>query len=191
MTKIHSIIALSLGVSLFLSCSGDDLKKVSIIDSKKITFSKDRTEGVEIIYSDSARVKGRGVAPILDKVTPSSGGSYEEMPKGVTIYFFDVKGNPSGNLVCDYAIRKETELKTTFKKNVVVKNEKGDTFKSEELIWDEGRKLFYSTQRVYVTSPDGNNIDGVDFEAPQDFSSFKLKQGVGQVNVKEDLTSPK
>lgn len=191
MNKINFIVALGLSSCVLQACSGDDLKNVSTVSTKKITLSTDRTEGVEIIYSDSARVKGRGLAPILDKITPSSGGSYEEMPKGVTIYFFDPKGNPTGNLVCEYAIRKEAELKTTFKKNVIVKNEKGDTFKSEELIWDEGRKLFFSTQRVYVTTPEGNNVDGIDFEAPQDFSSYKLKQGSGQVNVKEDLTTPK
>lgn len=175
--------------SLFLaSCGNDELKNVNSISTKKITFSTDRTLGVEIIYSDSARVKGKGTAPILDKVTPSNGGVYEEMPKGVKIDFFDAEGKLSGTLVSDYAIRRDLELKTTFTKNVIVKNIKGDTFRSEELIWDEGKKLFYSTQRVFVTTPDGNNVDGMDFEAPQDFSSYKLTRGSGEVNMKEGLS---
>ncbi len=174
---------------LLTACADDDLKNVNSISAKKITFSTDRTLGVEIIYSDSARVKGKGTAPILDKVTPSNGGVYEEMPKGVKIDFYDTLGKLSGTLVSDYAIRKDLELKTTFTKNVIVKNIKGDTFRSEELIWDEGKKLFYSKQRVYVTTPDGNNVDGINFEAPQDFSSYRLTKGSGEVNMKEGLSS--
>ncbi|TDG37667.1 hypothetical protein EZJ43_00810 [Pedobacter changchengzhani] len=188
--KIKTFFSFSafLAVVLLVACSGDELKNVNSISAKKITFSKDRTEGVEIIYSDSARVKGKGTAPILDKITPSDGSIYEEMPKGVKIDFYDVKGALSGTLVSDYAIRRESEQKTTFTKNVVVNNVKGDKFSSEELIWDEGKKLFYSNQRVYVTTPDGNNVDGMNFEAPQDFSSYRLTQGSGAVNMKEGLS---
>jgi len=188
MSKAFLYCSILLSVAFLASCSGDDLKNVNSIAVQKVTFTTDRTLGVEIIYSDSARVKAKGTAPVLDKVTPSNGGVYEEMPKGVNIDFYDGFGNITGNLVCDYAIRKEIEQKTTFQKNVVVKNNKGDTFRSEELIWDEGKKLFTSTQRVYVTTPDGNNVDGINFEAPQDFSSYKLTKGSGEVNMKEDLT---
>lgn len=174
---------------LFLvACGNDELKNVNSISAKKVTFSTDRTLGVEIIYSDSARVKGKGTAPILDKITPSNGSVYEEMPKGVKIDFYDAKGELSGTLVSDYAIRRENEQKTTFTKNVIVNNVKGDNFRSEELIWDEGKKLFYSNQRVYVTTPDGNNVDGMNFEAPQDFSSYRLTRGSGEVNMKEGLS---
>ena len=188
--KVNAFLStFALMATLFLvACGGDELKNVNSISAKKITFSRDRTEGVEIIYSDSARVKGKGMAPILDKITPSNGSSYEEMPKGVKIDFYDVKGELSGTLTSDYAIRKESEQKTTFTKNVLVNNVKGDKFRSEELIWDEGRKLFYSNQRVYVTTPDGNNVDGMNFEAPQDFSSYRLTQGSGEVNMKEGLS---
>lgn len=189
MIKNSFLIGVLLIVSLFLvSCGNDELKNVNSISAKKITFSRDRTLGVEIIYSDSARVKGKGIAPILDKITPSNGGVYEEMPKGVKIDFYDTQGKLSGTLTSDYAIRKDLELKTTFTKNVIVQNIKGDTFKSEELIWDEGKKLFYSNQRVYVTTPDGNNVDGMNFEAPQDFSSYRLTKGSGEVNMKEGLS---
>ncbi|MGO4878391.1 hypothetical protein ACEN2P_17445 [Pedobacter psychrotolerans] len=177
-----------LGLPLFMvACGEDDLKNANAVSAKKITFTRDRTLGVEIIYSDSARVKARGKAPIMDKVTPSAGVAYEEMIKGVNIDFFNPKGTIDGNLVCDYAIRKDEIKQTIFRKNVVVKNNKGDTFSSEELIWDENKKIFYSNQRVYVKGADGSIGDGINFKAPQDFSTYEMETGSGQLNMQEGI----
>ncbi|MET4082314.1 hypothetical protein ABIB40_002272 [Pedobacter sp. UYP30] len=188
MKKIGFLLSVSILMLLFLAgCGSDDLKNVSAISAKKITFSRERTLGVEIIYSDSALVKARGVAPILDKITPSTGGAYQEMIKGVKIDFFAKDGEKDGTLTSDYAIKKDSEQKTTFKKHVVVKNSKGDTFSSEELIWDEAKKLFYSNLPVTVKTTDGNSVEGMDFEAPQDFSSYKITRGSGEVKLKDEL----
>ncbi|MBC6110579.1 hypothetical protein ACFOG5_17705 [Pedobacter fastidiosus] len=178
-----------LGLSLFLtSCGDDDLKNANSVATGKITLSRDTTKGFEVIYSDSARVKARGNAPILVKITPSTGGMEQEMPNGVKIDFFNAQnGTIDGTLISDYAIRKDQELKTTFRKNVIVKNNKGDTFSSEELIWDEAKKLFYSTVKVRVQSVDGNIVEGINFEAPQDFSTYKISNGNGQVNLKDNI----
>lgn len=177
-----------LGLSIFLtSCGDDDLKKANSVAVNKITFTRDRTIGVEVVYSDSARVKAKGSAPIMDKVTPSEGAVYQEMPKGVTIDFFNPNGTIDGNLVCEYAIRKDQDKKTEFRKNVVVKNNKGDTFSSQELIWDEIKKIFYSTQRVYVKGADGSVGEGINFEAPQDFSTYTMESGNADLNMKESI----
>lgn len=173
--------------SFLTSCGDDDLKKANAAAKLEQVLSRDTTKGVEIIYSDSAIVKAKGRAPLLVKVTPKNGAIYQEMSKGVNIDFFDQLGNPSGNLVCDYAIRKDQELKTEFRKNVVVKNIKGDTFNSEELIWDEQKKIFYSNQRVFVKGADGNIGNGINFKAPQDFSTYEMEQGSGELNMKEEV----
>ncbi|RDC57074.1 hypothetical protein DU508_07725 [Pedobacter chinensis] len=182
------LYGLMLGLPFFLaSCGDDDLKKANAVAVNKITFTRDRTLGVEIIYSDSARVKAKGNAPIMDKVTPSTGGTYQEMIKGVSIDFFSPSGKIDGNLVCDYAIRKDQDRKTEFRKNVVVKNNKGDTFSSQELIWDELKKIFYSTQRVYVKGADGSVGEGINFQAPEDFSTYTMESGNADLNMKEGI----
>lgn len=177
-----------LGCAVFLaSCGEDDLKKAGSVSPKKITFTRDRTFGVDIVYSDSARVKAKGTAPIMDKVTPVDGSPYQEMPKGIKIDFFNPKGEMDGTLTSDYAIRREQEQKTTFRKNVIVKNNQMDTFSSEELIWDEGKKIFYSNQRVTVRKVDGNVVEGMNFEAPQDFSTYRFGKGSGEAVLKEAI----
>jgi len=169
------------------SCGDDDLKNANSVSPNKVILSRDRTIGVDITYSDSARIKAKGYAPIMDKVTPSNGSAYQEMIQGVNIDFYNANGSIDGNLVGDYAIRKDNELKTEFRKNVVVKNSKGDTFSSQELIWDESKKIFYSNQRVYVKGVDGSIGEGINFKAPQDFSTYEMDSGNGVLNMKEGV----
>lgn len=157
---------------LLSACEGDDLKKVSAIAANKITLSRERTYGVEIIYSDSARVKAKGYAPILDKVTPSAGANYSEMPKGVKIYFYDEFMKSKGSITSGYAINKETERITIFRKNVIVVTD-NMTFNTEELIWNENTKM-YNSPAGTVTTKDGNVLRGTSFSAPQDFSTYSI-----------------
>lgn len=166
------LLALCSLLFLFSSCGGDDLKKVSSIAANKVTLSKDRTYGAEVIYSDSAKVKAKGYAPIFDKVTPSAGAIYSEMPKGVKIYFYDELLRTKGSITSDYAINKETERITIFKKNVVVVTD-NMTFTTEELTWDENKREYRSPAGT-VTTKDGNVLTGTSFTAPQDFSTYSI-----------------
>ena len=184
---ILSRIVILCFIPLFLSsCNEDDLKKAATISAKKLTLSRDRSLKVEIVFSDSAVVKAKGFAPILDQVNPSTGSKYEEMPKGIKITFFDPLQKPTGTITSDYAIRKETEQLTIFKKNVVVVRDEL-TFNTEELTWDQQKKMFFSPKGI-VTRPDGTVLNAINFKAPQDFSSVDFEQGSGETYVKGDLT---
>ena len=171
---------------LLSSCGDDDLKKVATISDKKVTISSNRSYGVDVIYSDSAKVKARGFAPILDKVTPIDGAHYQEMPKGVKITFYDKLMHTDGTITSDYAIMKETEQITIFKKNVVVVNV-NLTFNTEELIWDQNKRTFFSPKGV-ITKPDGTVINAVNFKAPEDFSTVDFENAFGETYIKGDLT---
>ncbi len=172
-------------VALLLSgCGEDDLKNAASISSKKVTLTKDRTIDMEVTYSDSGLVKAKAYAPIYDKVSPSQGSKYNEMPSGVKIEFFDALMQITGTITSNYAINNETEKITVFRKNVVVINGTM-TFTTEELTWDENKKLYYSPSGT--VTKDGNVLTGAQFSAPQDFSTYQIIGGVGQGYVKGDI----
>lgn len=183
---IASFFILPLGLLLLTSCNDDDLKNASSISAKKVVLSKDRTLGADITYSDSAYVKAKGYAPVLDKVVPTNGGVYNEMPKGVKIEFYDQLLRVSGTITSDYAINKEAERITIFRKNVVVVND-AITFRTEELTWDETKKMYFSPAGT-VTKKDGSVLNGTSFSAPQDFSTYDITLASGSTYVKGDLT---
>ncbi|WP_285060343.1 hypothetical protein [Pedobacter ginsengisoli] len=181
----RSIICILCMFQIFLSsCGEDDLKKAARL-SEKVKLNVDRTKGVQITYSDSAKVKAQGYAPILDKVTLVDKPGYQEMPKGVKINFLDDMMKIKGSITSDYAIMKDSEKTATFKRNVVVVNE-NMTFNTEELVWDQNKKLFLSPKGI-VTKPDGTVLNAIDFSATEDFSLINWKNGTGETYVPDNF----
>jgi hypothetical protein len=186
MLKKHlSIFFVATAILGICSCTDDDLKNAAAISSKKITLTKDRTYGMDVIYSDSAVVKAKGYAPIYDKVTPAQGTQYNEMPKGVKIEFYDAYLQVTGTITSDYAINDETKQTTIFRKNVVVVNDRM-TFTTEELTWDETKKLYSSPYGTVVTKT-GDVLTGSAFSAPQDFSTYKINTASGSGYIKGEI----
>jgi LPS export ABC transporter protein LptC len=167
---------------VFLQACENDLSEVEKISSKSMSVPTDRSTGVEVIYSDSAQVKARLLTPEL--VHFKTEKPYYEMKKGVTILFYDQFQKQSSKVTADYALRRETEKIVELRKNVVATSQDGKVFKSEELIWDENTRRFYSNQPVSVVSP-GSNITGTGFWANEGFTYYEIKQGSGPIEVKK------
>ena len=119
-------------------------------------------------------------------MSPKDGRVYQEMPKGVSIDFYGDQLVKTGSIKSDYAIMKDTEQLTIFKKNVVVVTE-NMTFTTEELTWDQKQKKFFSPKGV-VKRPDGSFVDALNFSAPQDFSTTTFEQGYAETYIKGDLS---
>ena len=168
---------------LFWSCE-NDLKKVRQISSKEVNKPVETTIGVDVIYSDSAKVKARMTAPImLNHTATKTEPSYYEMPKGVHIDFYDPKLKLISTVTAEYAITKNLNKIIELHQNVVVVNDKGDTFKSEELIWDQTGKRFYSNKYSTLNKTDGSFINGSTFRCNEDLSEPEFNQGTGTIYV--------
>ena len=171
---------------LFLMClfafSGceNDLRDVEQISAKKLSIPVDKSTGVVIIYSDSAKVKGKMITPELLHYKTTN--PYLEMKKGITIIFYDQNQNETSTVKSDYAIRRENEKTVELKYNVVATNKRGEIFKSEQLIWDETKKRFYSDRLVNVNS-NGNILFGTSFWTNQDFSYYEIVQPTGDLTL--------
>ena len=183
--RFNLLVLLAMCMVCGSACNDDDLKNAAAISSKKVALTKDRSYGVEVIYSDSAVVKAKGFAPIYDKVTPTVGTKFNVMPEGVKIEFFDAFMRVTGTITSKYAINNETDKITIFRKNVVVVNDKM-TFRTEELTWDENKRMYFSPAGT-VIDKEGNVLTGTQFSTPQDFSTYKIVQGSGGGYVKGDI----
>jgi LPS export ABC transporter protein LptC len=167
------------GIALQFACE-NNLRDVEKISAKKLVVPVDKSTGVEIIYSDSAHVKAKLITPELLNFKTEK--PYIEMRKGVTVIFFDLNQQESSRVRSDYAIRRERENRVELMRNVVVTNIKGETFKSDELIWDETQKRFFSNKLVSITSKD-NVLHGTSFWANEDFSYYEIVQSTGDLRL--------
>ena len=173
---------LFISILLQFACE-NDLKDVEEISARKTAIAVDKSIGVEIIYSDSALVRAKLITPEL--LSFKTEKPYIEMKKGVTVVFYDSNQQETSRIKSDYAIRRESENIVELKKNVVATNIKGETFKSDELIWDETKKRFYSNRLVTITSKD-NVLYGTSFWSNEDFSYYEIVQSTGDLKLTSD-----
>jgi hypothetical protein len=150
------------GIALQFACE-NNLRDVEKISAKKLIVPVDKSTGVEIIYSDSAHVKAKLITPEL--LSFKTEKPYIEMRKGVTVIFFDQNRQETSRVRSDYSIRRERE-----------------TFKSDELIWDETQKRFFSNKLVSIASKD-NILYGTSFWANEDFSYYEIVQSTGDLRL--------
>ena len=162
----------------------DDIKKVTSEDGNKPIS---RSMGVDIIYSDSAKVKANLTAPLMIDYTDAA-KPYTEMPKGVKIVFYDDFLKEKGTITADYAVRREKENVIEFHKNVVATNAQGETFKSDELIDDQNKKKLSSSKPVQITMADGNVMYGTGFTSNESLYPWSITQSTGTFHVSEKET---
>ncbi|MBD1394057.1 LPS export ABC transporter periplasmic protein LptC [Mucilaginibacter sp. ZB1P21] len=147
---------------LFGACE-NDLNKVRAIAAADSTKDISQTVGVEMLFSDSAIVKLKLTAPLSISYKDKKKQPITLMPHGVKVVFYDVDIKQIGNIVADTGIQRETEKLIIFRKNVVATNPEGTVYKSEELIYDQGKKQIYSTKNVLMTKVGGDQMTGTSF----------------------------
>jgi LPS export ABC transporter protein LptC len=169
---------------LFLSACENSLNDIEKIASKEEDKPISTSKGVDVIYSDSAKVKARLLTPLMiEEDDPSKG--YQEMPKGVKIIFYDDNLKQKGTITSEYAIRLQKENTITFRRNVVATNAQEETFKSEELVYDQTAKKIYTKKPVTIDMGNGNVMQGIGATSNESLYPWNIDQSTGIFHVDE------
>lgn len=166
--------------SLFISCE-NDINEVNRLFSNEETLVETAT-GVELLYSDSAILKLRIVAPKLlrhlDKKDP-----YQEFPDGLSVEFFGPDGQTvTGRMTAKFAERYDNNGKFIVQDSVVWTGSAGERLETEELIWEEEKDRVHTTKFVIVRRPD-EIIYGHGFESNQKFTQWKIRAIEGRIKA--------
>ena len=136
---------------------------------------------VEILYSDSARVRVRITAPELrnfaDRERPR-----QEFLKGIRVDFLDENQEVGSVLTSKTAIREEQKKRIIARDSVVLLSKNHERLETEELLWDEEKELLSTDKFVKITKP-GEVIFGYGLEANQDFSHWKIRVPSGRIKA--------
>src|SRR4051812_7721584 len=157
-------------LAVIIAACENDMEKVKLYSRGK-EIPQESAKNIKILYSDSARVKVELTAPVLNRFENEN--PYIEMPKGIHTIFYNDRMEVKSKLDARYGIRYEKDQRMEAKKNVVVVNEKGDSLKTEHLVWDEKKEKLLSDDFVTIITKD-ETIYGNGLEANQDFSKYKI-----------------
>jgi LPS export ABC transporter protein LptC len=179
------MIPVFFGLMILLTACENDMKAIKEISAREVSKPISTTTGLDVIFSDSAVVKFHLSAPVLLDYMEKH---FREMPKGVKIVSYDGKTHKeAGQIVADYAIQREGDNIIELRHNVVATNAKGETFRSDELIWDQVKKEFYSNKPVDVTFASGTHLLGTNFKSDESMSHWTMGNTNGQIPVDQNF----
>jgi len=164
-TVIKSIILIFIGMMLF-SCENN------IETIKKIT-SEDTLIGVsaydiKYVRTDSGRLQMTLNAPKM--ISYEGKVPYTEFPEGFTVFLYDKNEFKTAFITANYGIDYSSKKYLKARNDVVVKNfETKEQLNTENLDWNQKKKMIYARSFVKITAPD-KLIFGDSLEATEDFS---------------------
>ncbi|GGH22005.1 hypothetical protein GCM10011418_28250 [Sphingobacterium alkalisoli] len=178
-----------MGVLLFSSCE-NDMKDIDRLANIQKEEAVDISKNVKIIYSDSAKVKAQLTAPEM-RIYHDTTGNYE-FKKGVQIIFYDeANGQELQRVTSDYALQRAKESITEFKKNVVITRADGSKIKTEELFYDENKKIYYNHVNILFEDKDGKvSYQAASFTADDKLVDIRTQFPTGYFTPSSDSQLP-
>ena len=168
----------------FLACKND----IEVVN--KLTFSENlpdlKAVNIEIVYSDSGYVKLKTFAPLLEDYSPEE-KPYTEFSEGIKTTFYDNKQMVTSELSANYAILLKEEHLWELKRNVILKNIRGEVLKTEHLFFNEEKEILYTKEFVTIIMINGSKISGKGgFESNFGFTEYKFIDVSGKYNFNTD-----
>ena len=180
--KVRVVIFCGLLAGGGLAGCRNDLKEVDKLTARRLP-EEDHAQGVTIIYSTNGKVSSRLSAPDFvraEKARPP----YTDASKGVKIEVYDSTLTVQTTVTAKYARWYEQQGNVLLRDSVRISNIKGERLETEELVWNESTKKFFTEKPVHIVTPT-QDLRGTGMEANQDFSEYNIKFLQGKVNVEK------
>lgn len=164
-----------------VSACKNDPKEIDALVNKR-SLQEDKADEVTIIYSEKGKSKIRMYATefVRNEIAKPS---FVDMRKGLKVEFFnDSSHEIESTLTALYARWYENKGNVLIRDSVVVVNKKGETLSTEELIWNQNVRKFYTEKFVRIVTPD-QVMYGDGLEANEDFSWYRIINPKGTVRV--------
>lgn len=175
----HLLCLCCVAVLLLSSCK-NDIDEARLITSRT-NVNIEKGKGVEIRYSDFGKTRIRVESETATRYNTAK--PYLEFSDGMKMTFYDANGEIENTLTARYATVVENSNEMTARDSVVVINRKGERLDTDELIWDEEKKIIYSNSFVKISTAD-EIIYGNGMMANQNFTDYTIKKISGTIKVK-------
>ena len=179
MTKKWIVAGLVFAVFALFRCNNDEKVAENGISEEDVTteIAKD----VEILYSDSAKVRVRITAPELRNLVNRESPK-QEFLKGIKVEFLDENLVAGSVLTAKTAYREEFKKRIIARDSVVLFSKNKERLETNELYWNEETEVLSTEKFVKITKP-GEIIFGYGLDANQDFSHWTIRVPTGRIKA--------
>jgi LPS export ABC transporter protein LptC len=180
MKKIVEITFLSICL-MIIACKNEPAEMDNITrDDLTIEKGKD----VEIIYSDSAKVKVRVMGPVMWYYTDAA-NPRQEFTQGVITHFYNDRQQEQSKLTGKYAIRDERNKRVIVRDSVVWESPIDGRLETSELVWDETTNIIRSTKFCKIFRQ-GEVYTGFNFETNDKLTQWRFLSPKGSFKVDDN-----
>ena len=170
---------------IFISCSDDDHQYAPAIEARD-SMPVLRSSGVSTLISDSGIIRYKIISEdwfIYDRKQPT----YWSFEKGLFIEKFDENFHVDAYINCDTAYYYDQLHLWELRSRVLVKNLKGETFKTSLLYWDQNQHRIYSPAYMKIQGIE-QELDGYDFTSNEQMTEYLIHSSSGAFPVDENET---
>lgn len=186
-TSLAAVISTA-ALLCFSSCSNDDEKKgPEVVNRDSLPTLK--SVGVSTLISDSGVIRYKMISEdwfIYDKVE----NPFWSFEKGLFIERFNESYHVDAFISCDTAYYYYNKELWELRGRVLVKNLKGETFKTSLLYWDERAHRIYS-ERYMEIDGETRKLSGYNFSSNEQMTDYIIHSSKGQFPLKDKEETPK
>lgn len=182
-SKIFRIAALFFGAAILFYACKNDLEKIKPFAAPENLPVAEATN-IRTLFTDSGEVRFFLKAPRLLRFETEE-KSFIEFPEGIELVKYDENQEIISSITAEYARQYEKEKKWEAKNNVIATNARGDTLKTEHLIWEEEEEKIHTEEFVKIIRPD-QIITGIGFTSDQSLQNWRIKDPKGTIYIDMD-----
>jgi len=184
--KIRLVATAGSIILLLLASCQNDLETIREF-SQQEPLPVEAGQNIRVVYSSNAQVRMILTAPEMNRFTMPE--NFIQMPKGISVEFFDSLMNVTATLTANYAINFLDREVFEARNDVVVVNENNETLNTEQLFWDQTTGRIFTEKFVQITSQD-EVLHGEGFESDERFTQWTIKRPRGTFKVQTGLEQP-
>jgi len=180
---LPSIFCSCLIALLLLAGCGNNLETINAI-THNYSGPVMSAKNIEVVFSDSGKIQAKVYGILLNRY--STPEPYMEFPRGFKINIFDTALHTETTIMANYGKRKDYARIMEARGNVIVRNEaKKQQLNTEQLTWDENRRMIFTSEPVKITTLD-KVVFGKGLRSNESFSDYTILHVYGQMMVKKD-----
>lgn len=122
---------------------------------------------------------------VYDKKTPT----YWSFEKGLFIEKFDEAYHVEAFISCDTAYYYDQRRLWELRGRVFIKNQKGETFKTSLLFWDQAAHRIYSDQYMEIDGEE-QDLSGYNFSSNEQMTDYIIHSSKGAFPLEEEEIAP-
>lgn len=132
------------------------------------------TTDVSTLISDSGYTRYHLKTPLW-QIFEDADQPFWRFPNGLEVEQYDINMQPESNVVCDSAIYYSQKKLWRLDGNVVMVNTQADSFLTQQLFWDQNRRIIYTDSFIHIVRTD-RVIEGYGMESDQSMVYYTVKR---------------